>query len=53
MNRDNASHFSGDAQASFYVELDDRQLVVREYQTKDRWRTGFFTPQTWSAPTAG
>jgi len=21
-----------------------------EYQTKDGWKTGFFTPQTWIAP---
>ncbi len=51
-NTDNASHFSGDAQALFYVELHDKQLLVREYQTKDGWRTGFFTPQTWTAPFA-
>lgn len=49
-NTDNASHFSGDAQALFYVELHDKQLLVREYQTKDGWQTGFFTPQTWAAP---
>lgn len=51
-NTDNASHFSGDAQALFYVELHDKQLLVREYQTKDGWKTGLFTPQTWVAPFA-
>lgn len=51
-NTDNASHFSGEAQALFYVEILDRQLLVREYQTKDGWKTGFFTPQTWAAPFA-
>lgn len=51
-NTDNASHFSGDAQALFYVELYDKQLLVREYQTKDGWQTGFFTPQTWFTPLA-
>lgn len=51
-NTDNASHFSGDAQALFYVELRDKQLLVREYQTKDGWQTGFFTPQSWTAPFA-
>jgi hypothetical protein len=52
-NSDNASHFSGDAQAFFYVELYADRLVVREYQTKDRWTTGSFTPQYWSVPVAG
>jgi cytolysin (calcineurin-like family phosphatase) len=47
-NTDNASHFSSDAQAIFYVELDHEQLLVREVQTKDRWLTHSFTPQTWS-----
>lgn len=49
-NTDNASHFAGNAQAFFYVELRANLLTVREYQTKDRWATGFFTPQTWTAP---
>ncbi|MFM2093529.1 MAG: hypothetical protein RIS70_653 [Planctomycetota bacterium] len=48
-NTDNASHFGGDAQAFFYVEVADRSLTVREYQTKDRWHSGFFTPQVWQA----
>jgi len=51
-NTDNASHFSGEAQALFYVEIHDKQLLVREYQTKDGWKTGSFTPQTWTAPFA-
>lgn len=51
-NTDNASHFSGNAQAFFYVELHTGQLTVREYQTKDRWATGFFTPQIWTMPVA-
>ena len=49
-NTDNASHFHGDAQAFLYVELHDKHLLVREYQTKDRWQTGFFTPQSWLTP---
>lgn len=52
LNTDNASHFSGDAQALFSVELHDQQLLVREYHTKDGWKTGSFTPQFWSAPFA-
>lgn len=49
-NTDNASHFSGLAQAFFYVELHERKLVVREYMTKDGWQTGAFTPQAWTTP---
>lgn len=49
-NADNGSHFSGDAQAFFYVEMRDKHLLVREYQTTDGWQTGFFTPQSWTAP---
>jgi len=47
-NTDNASHFSGPAQAIFYVEATGDQVTVREYQTKDGWETGFFTPQKWT-----
>lgn len=43
-NADNAGHFHSDTQAIFYVELADQELVVREYLTKDRWKTG-----QWSA----
>ncbi len=49
-NTDNGSHFSGEAQAIFYVEVHSKELVVREYQTKDRWQTGFFTPIAWRVP---
>lgn len=48
-NTDNASHFGGDAQAFFYVESRAGRLFIREYQTKDRWQTGFWTPMTWQA----
>lgn len=52
-NTDNASHFASDAQAFLYVEWTRGQLTVREYQTKDGWETGFFTPQVWSAEGTG
>lgn len=51
-NADNASHFGSPNQAFFYVEMSDSELLVREYQTKDSWQTGFFTPQVWRAPVA-
>ncbi len=46
-NTDNAAHFNSEAQAFFYVESHAGKLLVREYQTKDRWQTGFWTPQVW------
>lgn len=49
-NTDNASHFGGDAQAFFYVEMYKQHLLIREYHTTDRWVTGAFTPQSWTAP---
>lgn len=48
-NVDNASHFSGPAQAFFHVEVRGDGLLVREYETKDGWQTGRWTPQTWKA----
>jgi hypothetical protein len=39
-NSDNSSHFHSQTQAMFYVEISAQELVVREYQTKDRWETG-------------
>ena len=47
------SHFSGKGQAFFYIEIRGDTVLAREYQTKDGWETGFWTPQTWTAPVAG
>lgn len=47
-NVDNSSHFASQLQAFFYVEIQSGRVRVREYQTKDAWKTGFWTPQTWS-----
>ncbi|MBL8813344.1 MAG: metallophosphoesterase [Planctomycetaceae bacterium] len=49
-NSDNSSHFSGDAQAFFCVELFEDEITVREYATKDGWKTGEFSPQVWNRP---
>lgn len=49
-NVDNSSHFAGTQQAFFYFELHPGKLIVREYQTKDQWQTGSWTPQVWSMP---
>ncbi|MBI1369935.1 MAG: hypothetical protein GC162_14935 [Planctomycetes bacterium] len=46
-NVDNSSHFHSETQSFFYFEISPRQIVAREYTTKDRWRSGFWTPQVW------
>ena len=48
-NVDNASHFSGPAQAFFHVEVRGDGLTVREFETRDGWQTGQWTPQIWKA----
>ena len=48
-NSDNASHFGGPAHAFFYVEWNGAELIVREFQTRDSWLTGYFTPTKWIA----
>lgn len=53
LNVDNASHFSGPNQAFFYIEIDDRELRVRECATKDGWKTLEWTPQVWYRPLPG
>ena len=49
-NVDNGSHYAGKQQAFFYFEIRKSGLLVREYATADAWATGFWTPQTWTAP---
>ncbi len=51
-NVDNSSHFAGKLQAFFYFEVRADGLLVREYQTADAWKTGSWTPQSWTAPVA-
>ena len=52
-NTDNVSHFSGPTQALFYCEITAKQLVMREYSTKDSWESGQWTPQVWKVELAG
>jgi len=47
-NVDNSSHFGSQQQAFFYFEIRADGLIVREYQTPDAWKTGSWTPQTWT-----
>jgi cytolysin (calcineurin-like family phosphatase) len=49
-NVDNAGHFGFKEQGLFYCCLTEKELVVREYQTGDRWETARWTPQAWSVP---
>jgi cytolysin (calcineurin-like family phosphatase) len=50
LNTDNAAHFSGPKQAFLHVDLDDREMRVREFGTSDGWNTGAWTPEVWRFP---
>jgi predicted phosphodiesterase len=47
LNTDNAAHFAGPAQAFLHVSITGAQIEVREFGTKDGWKTGTWTPQVW------
>jgi len=49
-NVDNSAHFNSKEQAFFYFHFDGKELVVREYQTANRWESGKWTPQVWKVP---
>jgi predicted phosphodiesterase len=44
-----SSHFSSQSQGFFYIEIAGDAVTAREYQTKDGWQTGYWTPQVWTA----
>jgi hypothetical protein len=46
-NVDNSGHFHNDQQAMLYFEIARDEMLVREFNTTDRWQTGQWTPQTW------
>jgi predicted phosphodiesterase len=50
-NNDNSSHFHSATQAFLHFEITSRELVAREFATKDSWRTGEWT-QVWKFPRA-
>jgi hypothetical protein len=47
LNVAKGAHFSVPVQAFFYIEATAKELVVREFQTADSWKTGLWTPQVW------
>ena len=51
-NNDNSAHFKFDEQAFLHVEMNERELIVREYKTPDRWQTAAWTPMSWVVPLA-
>jgi hypothetical protein len=44
------SHFGGEQQAFFAFEIRTDRVLVREYKTNDAWKTGSWTPKSWTAP---
>jgi len=51
-NNDNSSHFHDRKQALLYFEIDDKELVAREYSTQDAWQSGQWTAN-WRMPLVG
>ena len=51
-NNDNSGHYKFDEQAFFHVEMNERELVVREHKSQDRWKTAAWTPMSWTVPLA-
>ena len=51
-NNDNSGHYKFDEQAFFHVEMNERELIVREYKSEDRWKTAAWTPMSWAVPLA-
>lgn len=49
-NTDNAAHFSGPTQALLYVEVHEKEILVRELATKDAWQTSGWTALSWRLP---
>ena len=52
-NGDDASHFHGRQQGMFYGEATGARLVVREYATRDAWKSAAWTSEGWSGPLEG
>jgi predicted phosphodiesterase len=44
-----SSHFSSMVQGFFYIEIRGETVTAREYQTRDGWQSGSWTPQVWTA----
>jgi predicted phosphodiesterase len=47
LNTDNAAHFHSQTQAFLHVSIVNQEMIVREFATKDAWKTGSWTPQEW------
>jgi predicted phosphodiesterase len=50
INTDNAAHYNDLRQAFLHLEIDAKELRVREFATTDAWLTGAWTPQQWRFP---
>ncbi len=51
-NTTKVSHFRSEVQGFLYAEVTEKELVVREYATRDAWKTGAWTPLVWRVPLA-
>jgi len=46
-NTDNAGHYHSQTQAILHFMITGKEMVVREFGTKDAWQAGTWNPQTW------
>ena len=51
-NNDNSGHYKFDEQAFLHVEMNEREMIVREHKSPDRWKTAAWTPMSWTVPLA-
>ncbi len=47
LNTDNGAHFAKPDQAILHVEIDTKEMRVREFSTFDGWNTGVWNTQMW------
>lgn len=47
LNTDNGAHFHSSTQGVLHVTISAKEMVVREFATKDHWKSGDWTPQMW------
>lgn len=50
LNTDNAAHFGSPNQAFLHVAVSPVEIRIREFGTKDGWKSGDWTPTTWAFP---
>jgi cytolysin (calcineurin-like family phosphatase) len=50
LNTDNGAHFSKPDQAILHVDIDSREMKIREFSTNDGWKSGTWKNEMWTFP---